>query len=130
MKYADAGSFRQALEQRLKDSGGRDPGRLTRERKRIAFERLLARLAAGAPGRWILKGGFALDLRMADQARFTKDIDIAWSADEEDLLEALSDAARGDTGDWFEFVVRRAPAPSDRLGGSHRFSVSLSLIHI
>lgn len=127
MRYADAGSFRQALEQRLKDSHGRDPGPLTRERKRIAFERLLARLAAAAPERWVLKGGFALDLRMADQARFTKDIDLAWSADEDDLLEALSDAAREDAGDWFEFVVRRAPAPPDRLGGSHRFAVSCSL---
>jgi len=38
--------------------------RIARERKRVAFDRLLARLIAVAPGRWILKGGFALDLRL------------------------------------------------------------------
>ena len=42
-----------------------------RDRKRVAFDRLLARLAATAPDRWLLKGGFALDLRLAERARST-----------------------------------------------------------
>lgn len=49
MRYADAASFRQALEQRLKHDAAGDGARLARNRKRVAFDRLLARLAATAP---------------------------------------------------------------------------------
>lgn len=80
MKYADAVAFRRALEDRLREGAGGDGARIARNRKRVVFVRLLARLATVAPGRWALKGGFALDLRLADQARTTKDIDIAWQA--------------------------------------------------
>lgn len=43
MKYADAGAFRMALEQRLKDRAGGDGARLARDRKRVVFDRLLTR---------------------------------------------------------------------------------------
>jgi predicted nucleotidyltransferase component of viral defense system len=127
MRYEDATAFRQALEQRLKDRVNADGARLARERKRIAFDRLLARLVAVAPGRWLLKGGFALDVRLGSRARSTKDVDIEWRADEETLLDALLDAAILDPGDFFVFSVERAGISEDRLGGSHRFKVSASL---
>ncbi len=73
MRYRDAAAFRQALEQRLKDRAGGDGARLARDRERVAFDRLLARLLAVAPGQWLLKGGFALDLRLATRARSTRD---------------------------------------------------------
>ena len=76
MKYEDATAFRQALEQRLKDRADGDGARLVRDRKRVAFDRLLARLLAVANRQWLLKGGFALDLRLTARARSTKDIDI------------------------------------------------------
>ena len=60
MKYEDAAAFRMALEQRLKDGAG-DGAELSRNRKRVAFDRLLVRLQAVAADRWVLKGGFALD---------------------------------------------------------------------
>lgn len=69
MRYGDGGAFRQALEQRLKTRAGENGARLARDRKRVAFDRLLARLATIAPNSWLLKGGFALDLRLAKQAR-------------------------------------------------------------
>lgn len=69
MRYADAASFRQALEQRLKHGAAGDGARLARNRKRVAFDRRLARLAATAPDRWLLKGGYALDLRLPVRAR-------------------------------------------------------------
>jgi hypothetical protein len=75
MRYSDGIAFRQALEQRLKTRAGGQEARLVRDRKRVAFDRLLARLAATAPDRWLLKGGFALDLRLAERARTTKDVD-------------------------------------------------------
>ena len=77
MRYGDGGTFRQALKQRLKTLAGEDRARLARNRnrKRVAFDRLLARLATIAPDSWLLKGGFALDLRLAERARATKDVD-------------------------------------------------------
>jgi hypothetical protein len=116
-----------ALEQRLKDRAAGDGARLARDRKRVAFDRLLARLLRVAAGRWLLKGGFALDLRLAARARSTKDMDIEWRAEESELLDTLLDAVRHDTGDFFVFAIERTGAPEDRLGGSHRFQVSASL---
>ena len=127
MRYQDATAFRQALEQRLKDRADGDGARFVRDRKRVAFDRLLARLLAVAPRQWLLKGGFALDLRLAARARSTRDIDIEWRADEEELLDSLLDAASHDAGDFFAFAIERAGEPEDRLGGSHRFRVSASL---
>jgi hypothetical protein len=98
-----------------------------RDRKRVAFDRLLARLAATAPDRWLLKGGFALDLRLAERARTTKDVDIDWQASEEELIGTLIDAADRDMGDFFSFSVERTGPSEDRLGGSHRFKVLAEL---
>lgn len=127
MRYRDGVAFRQALEQRLKDAAAGDGARLARDRKRVAFDRLLARLAAAAPDRWLLKGGFALDLRLAERARATKDIDIDWQAGEDELLDALIDAANSDAGDFFSFAIERAGTPDDRLAGSRRFRITATL---
>lgn len=127
MKYQDPASFRQALEQRLKDRADGDGALLARMRKRVAFDRLLVRLAAVAPEQWLLKGGFALDLRLSARARSTKDVDIEWRAENEELLDVLLDAAAHDAGDFFVLTIEGTDAPEDRLGGSHRFKVSTSL---
>jgi Nucleotidyl transferase AbiEii toxin, Type IV TA system len=127
VRYVDATAFRQALGQRLKDRADGDGARIVRDRKRVAFDRLLVRLLAVAGRQWLLKGGFALDLRLTTRARSTKDIDIEWRASEWELLDALLDAASHDAGDFFVFAIERAGVPEDRLGGSHRFRVSVSL---
>lgn len=127
MRYTNASAFRMALEQRLKDAAGDDGARLARDRKRIAFDRLLARLAATGPDRWLLKGGFALELRLHDRARATKDVDLEWQTDGQELLDALIDAAEHDAGDYFTFQFERAGPAPERLGGSHRFRVSAAL---
>ncbi len=42
----------------------------------VAIDRFLARLlAAVSPGSWVVKGGYANQLRRPDQARFTEDLD-------------------------------------------------------
>jgi len=127
MKYRDETAFRQALQQRLKDRADGDGALLVRNRKRVAFDRLLVRLLAVAQEQWVLKGGFALDLRLAARARSTKDVDIEWRTEETELLDVLLDAANYDAGDFFELAIERAGVPEDRLGGSHRFRVSASL---
>jgi hypothetical protein len=82
MRYGSAAAFRTALEARLKAQQGDGVG-ISRLRKRVVFERLLARLEAVAPEGWYLKGGFALELRLGGMARTTKDVDIDWAMGEE-----------------------------------------------
>ncbi|MDP8956150.1 MAG: nucleotidyl transferase AbiEii/AbiGii toxin family protein [Actinomycetota bacterium] len=127
MRYRDAAAFRQALEQRLRAHAAGEIARLGRDRKRVAFDRLLARLIETAPDRWLLKGGFALELRLSERARATRDVDIDWQAAEEELFEALIEAAELRTEDHFMFQVERTGTPPERLGGSHRFRVNASL---
>ena len=55
MKYRTSVAFRTALEDRLK-AARQDGVGLARLRKRVVFERLLARLHAVAPDTWVLKG--------------------------------------------------------------------------
>ena len=107
MRYRDAAAFRQALEQRLLARAAGDVARLSRDRKRVAFDRLLARLNETATGHWLLKGGFALDLRLSERARFTRDVDIDWQVAEEELLDSLIEAAALATEDYFTFQVER-----------------------
>jgi len=68
-------SFRQSLESRLqlisKDKGID----LQRVRRKVAFERFLARLFFTKPYPWILKGGYALEVRF-ELSRVTKDLDL------------------------------------------------------
>lgn len=127
MKYASAATFREALEDRLKERAGRDGAGVARLRKQVAFDRLLARLAEVAPSTWALKGGFALELRLADRARTTMDVGLAWSGAENELLDVLIDAATRDLGDFFILTIECTADPPDRLGGAHRLRVAASL---
>lgn len=81
-------------------------GRRLRE---IAYRRLLARIFATQPERWVVKGGVALLLRL-DPNRTSNDIDLAYVAQAGEhavALEALVEAAAHDLGDFFEFEIRR-----------------------
>ena len=114
--YASPTAFRRALEDRLKQKArneGLDFQRLMREG---SFDRLLARLFARKDAAWILKGGYALELRMKE-ARATKDIDLALRhslGTQEDqplkaaILKALSVSAARDLGDFFSFNICEA----------------------
>lgn len=64
MRYETAKAFRTSLEQRLKNEAQATGIALIRLRKRVAFERFLARLATSASSGWVLKGAFALELRL------------------------------------------------------------------
>lgn len=127
MRYRDGRAFRQALEQRLRDAANGDHARLVNLRRRIIFYRLLTRLTAAAADRWLLKGGLALDLRLPDRARATRDIDLDWTAPAHELLDGLIDAARHDAGDHLAFGLELAGALPDGAPGGHRFRVETSL---
>lgn len=116
MRYRTPDAFRDALEQRLRNEARETGAALMRLRKRVAFERFLARLATAAPERWMLKGAFALELRFGLRTRTTKDIDLARSDDEDAATEDLQATARLELGDFFSYRVRRTPALDDAAG--------------
>jgi predicted nucleotidyltransferase component of viral defense system len=128
VKYATAEAFRTALEQRLKNEAEARGVALIRLRKQVAFERFLARLAASESSGWVLKGAFALELRMGLRTRTTKDIDLGRADDEEAATEHLNAATGVDLGDFFDFEVRRTPA-LDAATGFHavRYTVRANL---
>lgn len=128
MRYASAAAFRQALEARLVVLS-RDGGvSLVRLRKSVAFDRLLARLFAVAPDRWVLKGGLALDYRLGTKARTTIDIDLAGPGDEDRATADLLATGELDLGDHFLFAIERT-AKLDQLveGSAVRYHVRADL---
>lgn len=102
MTYETAQALRMALEQRLLSRSKATGVSLDRLRRRVLFERIVSRLYAAEPGRWVLKGGMALELRLRDEARLTKDIDLGLRdevTDAEELRERLVEALAIDAGD-------------------------------
>ena len=117
--YATAGAFQRALEERLKRASLTDQIDPNRLRRQVSFDRLLARLFREEPAPWVLKGGYALELRFK-AARSTVDIDLtvqrvettAAGGDTNQVIRAmLQSAADISLGDWFEFTV--GPASMD-----------------
>jgi hypothetical protein len=111
--YATAGAFRRALEERLKRASLTDQIDPNRLRRQVSFDRLLARLFREEPAPWVLKGGYALELRFK-AARATVDIDLTLQRVEvtavgddtnQVVREMLQSAADVYLGDWFEFVI-------------------------
>lgn len=112
MKYETAAAFRVALDRRLANRSRETGVDLNRLRRRVAFERLLVRLESAQPGRWIVKGGMALEVRWPDRARATRDLDLAVAGDikeVEPLRRLLGAALSSDPQrDWFQFLLGSA----------------------
>ena len=128
MRYQTAQAFRRALETRLLNQSIRESTSLVRLRKLVAFDRLLARLLLAQPESWMLKGGLALQLRLGQRARTTKDVDIQLCLPLAQIGSTLRRAAEMNLGDWFSYTVRPdpklLPGPAD---GSWRFFISAQL---
>jgi predicted nucleotidyltransferase component of viral defense system len=105
MKYASGAAFRRALEDRLRTISLETGVPLVRLRKMVAFDRFLARLFSHEPDQWVVKGGFALQLRLGNSARTTKDIDLLSMSDIQEIYPHLRIAGTMDLGDWFAFEV-------------------------
>lgn len=54
--YETPGALRTALEQRLLNRSGETGMSIDPLRRRVIFERIVARLHVADPGRWVLKG--------------------------------------------------------------------------
>ena len=133
MTYDSPQALRAALEQRLNNRSAESAIPLDRLRRRVVFERLVARLERAEPGSWVLKGGMALEVRLGDNARLTKDVDLGLretTADATALRERLIDALDVDLdGDGFVFVVGRVEQMAEDGAGhlSWRAPVQVSL---
>jgi len=110
-KYNNAAAFRRALEDRLKNIAHKQAVPLDRLRRRVTFDRFLARLfEPDRPNqKWLLKGGYALELRFHGLARTTKDIDFSIpnmkDPNENIIRELLQAEAKKDISDWFQFYI-------------------------
>jgi hypothetical protein len=115
MTYHSAQALRTALEHRLLAQSTETGVSLDRLRRRVIFERIIARIQAAEPDRWVLKGGMALEVRLRDDARLTKDVDLGLHDDvtnATDLHERLIDILTIDLDhDYFIFTV----TPPERL---------------
>ncbi len=107
MRYATAGAFRSALERRLLTTAQQTGTPLVRLRKLVVFDRLMARLLIVAPDRWILKGALALDFRLGDTFRTTKDLDLARQDSEEAATADFLAAQAIDLSDYFSFAIEK-----------------------
>jgi hypothetical protein len=118
--YKTAGAFRAALEARLQTRARAQGTDLLRIRRQVAFDRFLARMFSQGPKAaypWVLKGGYAMELRM-HSARTTKDIDLTLHDSTglsqnpkeraEQVRAMLQEAAASPFDDYFEFLVGEA----------------------
>jgi hypothetical protein len=74
---------------------------------------VLERAASDGHPKFIIKGGVALELRLRDRARATKDIDVVSQDPEADLARTLERALTGDSYQGFAFRRKRDPLVLD-----------------
>ena len=111
--YTNARNFRQALDERLKNIARQEKVSINDLHRQVVFDRFLARLD---PARFVLTGGYSLELRLP-KSRSTTDIDLyirdlqLLSANEEEqrqaILYALRQQAENESNDLFTFEIAR-----------------------
>jgi hypothetical protein len=136
-RYLSDTAFRMALEQRLKQRAQDEGEPLIRLRKRLVFERCMVRLQRNNNSPWVLKGGFALELRLGNAARMTKDLDLTFDVGlvNQKLvsLSGITEQLREDVGvdneDRFSFAVRQGSEEELPTQGvkSYRFGLEARL---
>jgi hypothetical protein len=130
-RFASPQAFKQSLEARLMAEArktGEDIGRL---RQLVVFDRFMARVEKVLPGNVLLKGGVALELRLA-AARATKDIDLSVTGSPRRVPSILMDGVQSFCDDGFLFRLeasKKKPEISVEMTryGGHRFVASARL---
>jgi predicted nucleotidyltransferase component of viral defense system len=110
----NAADFLKYLETNLRAHAAKTGESIQRLRRKVAFDRFLARIATQEPPSFFLKGGYAMELRISN-ARATKDMDLTClkrisSAQEpmsEFLLQELQTLARVNLNDHFMYQIGR-----------------------
>lgn len=128
--YSSPAAFKDALEDRLRrrSAGGID---IQRRRQLVVFTRLIARINTAFGDATVLKGGFALELRL-ELARTTRDIDLVLLGSDAQLLERLQAAGQLDLKDFMTFEIQPDKGTPDITGdgvlyGGKRFRAECKL---
>lgn len=131
-KFKTAADFRKSLEARLKSLASKTGEDLQRLRRKVAFDRFLARIFSIEKSGFYLKGGYAMELRLA-HARATKDIDLTCIRrikNESELLSELifldlQTLAQQNLNDHFIYQVGKAQLDLENAPyGGARYPVS------
>ena len=85
---------------------------------------VLERAAVGGDPRFSVKGGVALELRLRDRARATKDIDVVLQHTDADLARTLERALTGDAYQGFTFRRKGEPLLLENGTVNMEFAVS------
>jgi hypothetical protein len=111
-QFTTAAAFKNALEARLRKRAEERSVPFSTLQLKFVIERLLARLFHISPPPWLLKGGFAMDLRFRPRARTTKDVDLTipiigeWEGPMSAALrDKLQETLDTDLGDFLTFRV-------------------------
>lgn len=98
-----------SLEERLRTRAATSGVPFHTQQLKFVMERLLARLFYVADAPWLLKGGFAMDLRYRPRARTTRDLDLSVTLVVDgsiaDLRDRLQAAAEIDLSDFLTFYI-------------------------
>jgi hypothetical protein len=130
--FKNSQAFRKSLEVRLQRTAKEKGIDLQRIRRKVAFDRLLARFFTQPEIPFFLKGGYAMELRLST-ARATKDIDLTYlqrikSQDDSFpalILNDLQQLAAVDLGDYFSYALGEAYIDLDNAPyGGARYPVS------
>lgn len=118
--YRTAKAFRTALEARLKQKARTQGLNFDRLYKKVAFDRFLARIFNMQPPAFVMKGGYALEIRATTTqaitaARATKDIDLTLKykslfdmdneAQNQLIFQKLQQCMSQQFNDYFEFFI-------------------------
>jgi len=136
-QFKSATDFRKSLEARLKNIAKVTGQDLQRLRKKVAFDRLLARIFRDdkTPS-FLLKGGYAMELRF-EQARATRDVDLTCLEQfknipqeeiSEEVFQELRDISQVNMEDYFVYQIGRAQLDLENAPyGGARYPVSAFL---
>ncbi len=131
-KFKTVTDFRKSLEGRLKNIAEKTNQDLQRIRRKVAFERFLARIFYQDTDSFVLKGGYGMELRFAT-ARATKDIDLTCLHRVEDgeltmesiITNELRRLVKTDLKDYFTFEISDSQMDLDNAPyGGARYAVT------
>lgn len=135
-QFRTAAAFKASLEANLRKIATERAVPFSTLQLKFVIERLLARLFREPDPGWLLKGGFAMDLRFRPRARTTKDVDLSVSLGVNDeavslnvIRDRLQAALDTDLGDHLVFQLA---SPKKELtnapGGGGRFPCQAVLL--
>jgi len=134
-KFGSGAAFKTSLEARLRKRAKEQNIPFSTLQFKFAMERLLARLLRKPDSTWLLKGGFAMDLRFRPRVRTTKDVDLAIETITGEvgakltaaLRDQLQEAADHDLGDYVSFRIggRRKSLRTPQAHPREFFKISL-----